>query len=349
LRCADFSYSLDGQFRDPDQNIREPPAHTDFEDGFDLNQPADDSIVEEQFQAVMKKKGWPEEYQRSLFHTVGDKWLMVVQDRLNEQERKTGARDAEHEILPNTEKMATAPASKARAQHSLDGKLYSFNALREDIASNMPKVSPAPSKYEVGDIEPEAPRPTERVVAIYTFDSDEPGDLPFTKGDVIEILSVANEHWYKGRLDTREGIIPANYVEVLPVPTTAELKLAKITEVRALFDSSPASSSFFQLSFKKYEVIRLISPHRTSSELFYGQNSLGQRGIFPLKYVATESQYQEYVFERKNYQHGNSGAQREQTSPTDMPMPSAAAGNHAQEKAGPKGFTHTLNNKFTLR
>jgi hypothetical protein len=355
VRCADFPCSLDSQFRDPDQNIREPPAPTDFEDGFDLNQPADDSIVEEQFLAVVKRKGWSEEYQRSLFHTVGDKWLMVVQDRLNEQERKTGARDAEHEILPNTEKMETAPAPKAGVRHGSDGKPYSFNALREDMASNMPKVSQGPPKYAVGEIppfhtpvEPRAPRPPERAVGIYTFDSDEPGDLPFTKGDVIEILGLANKHWYKGRLDAREGIIPSNYVEVLPVPTTAELELAKITEVRALFDYSPLSSSSFGLSFQKYEIIRLMRPYGPSSEFIIGQNALGRTGSFPLKYVSTESQYQEYVFKRKNYQHGDSGAQREQTLPTDMPTPSAAAGNHAQEKAGSKGLIHALK-KFTLR
>jgi hypothetical protein len=300
LRCADFSCSLDGQFRGPHQNIREPPAPADFEDGFDLNQPADDNIVEEQFLAVMTRQGWSEEYQRSPVHTVGDKWLMVVQDRLNEQERKTGARDPEHEILPNTEKMEIAPAPKAGVRHGSDGKPYSFNALREDMPSNMPKVPKYPVRHilplhtPIEPRPPRPPRPSERAVGIYTFDSDEPGDLPFTKGDVIEILSLANEHWYKGRLDTREGIIPANYVEVLPVPIVAELWPAKISKVRALFDYSPPSSSF-GLSFKKYEIIRLIRPHDTSSELFIGRITLGRTGIFPLKYVATESQYQELV------------------------------------------------------
>jgi hypothetical protein len=224
------------------------------------------------------------------------------------------------------------------------------------MASNMPKVSQGPPKYAVGEIPafhgPTKPRALiERVVGIYTFDSDEPGDLPFTKGDVIEILGLANEHWYKGRLDTREGIIPANYVEILPVPTVAELKLAKITEVRALFDYSPPSNRVLsEISFKKYEIIGEIRPdptRNTRSECLIGRNALGRFGNFPLKYVATESQYQEYVFGRKNYEHGDSGAQREQTSPTDMPTPSAAAGNHAQEKAKSKGRIHTLK-KFAL-
>jgi hypothetical protein len=56
----------------------------------------------------------------------------------------------------------------------------------------------------------------------------------------------------------------------------------------------------------------------------------------------------EYVFERKNYQHGDPGAQREQTSSTDMPTPSAAAENHAQEKPESKGFIHTMK-KFALK
>jgi hypothetical protein len=162
----------------------------------------------------------------------------------------------------------------------------------------MPKASQSPPKYAVEDITgPEVPRPTERVVAIYTFDSNEPGDLTFTKGDVIEILSLANEHWYKGRLDKREGILPANYVEVLPVLTTAELDQANITKVRALFNYDLDLHSF-QLPLKKYEILKLIRPLGLLPEAWYAENALGRQGGVLLKHVATESQYQKYVFER---------------------------------------------------
>ena len=153
---------------------------------------------------------------------------MVVQDRLNEQESQADARDAEQEIPLNTEEGATALASEGGVRYGSDGKPYSFNDLRENMASNTPKVSQAIPKYAVGDVPPfdipRAPRAVERVVAMYGFDTHKPGHLPFNKGDVIEILSIFNKNWFEGRLNTQAGIFEANYMEVLPVPGRTEAR-----------------------------------------------------------------------------------------------------------------------------
>lgn len=47
-------------------------------------------------------------------------------------------------------------------------------------------------------------------VATFDFDGNEPGDLPFVVGDIIEVLAKGDPDWWTGRLKMREGIIPVN-------------------------------------------------------------------------------------------------------------------------------------------
>lgn len=56
-----------------------------------------------------------------------------------------------------------------------------------------------------------------KAVALYSFAGEEPGDLPFRKGDVITIIKKSNSQndWWTGKVNGREGIFPANYVELV--------------------------------------------------------------------------------------------------------------------------------------
>ncbi|CCE66096.1 hypothetical protein TPHA_0O01280 [Tetrapisispora phaffii CBS 4417] len=56
-----------------------------------------------------------------------------------------------------------------------------------------------------------------KAVALYTFSGEESGDLSFKKGDVIAILkkSDSQDDWWTGRVNGKEGIFPANYVELV--------------------------------------------------------------------------------------------------------------------------------------
>ncbi|KAJ3549286.1 hypothetical protein NMY22_g938 [Coprinellus aureogranulatus] len=68
---------------------------------------------------------------------------------------------------------------------------------------------------------PELTRPLHdgigRAIALYRFEGQESGDLSFEKGDVITILKKSNstDDWWTGKLSGREGIFPANFVEVV--------------------------------------------------------------------------------------------------------------------------------------
>ncbi|KAJ3415078.1 hypothetical protein HDV05_005604 [Chytridiales sp. JEL 0842] len=51
-------------------------------------------------------------------------------------------------------------------------------------------------------------------IALYDFDGERDGDLPFKVGDTIEILEKRENEWWRGRCGGREGEFPANYVRM---------------------------------------------------------------------------------------------------------------------------------------
>ncbi|KAI9360872.1 hypothetical protein DFJ73DRAFT_815267 [Zopfochytrium polystomum] len=53
----------------------------------------------------------------------------------------------------------------------------------------------------------------DRVVALYDFNGERDGDLSFSRGDVITVVKRNANEWWVGRLNGREGVFPANYVE----------------------------------------------------------------------------------------------------------------------------------------
>lgn len=50
--------------------------------------------------------------------------------------------------------------------------------------------------------------------ALYDFDSNEPNDLKFKKGDLILLKRKIDTNWYVGQLKGTEGNFPINYVQV---------------------------------------------------------------------------------------------------------------------------------------
>ncbi|XKL67236.1 hypothetical protein PGB90_010656 [Kerria lacca] len=51
------------------------------------------------------------------------------------------------------------------------------------------------------------------VQALYDFTPQEPGELAFSRGDVITVTDKSDEHWWKGEIGNREGLFPATYVQ----------------------------------------------------------------------------------------------------------------------------------------
>ncbi|KAJ2954797.1 hypothetical protein O0L34_g3104 [Tuta absoluta] len=67
-----------------------------------------------------------------------------------------------------------------------------------------------------GDASPAPPHPPRlgTATALYSFQSDQPGDLPFQLGDTIDVLYRLNDEWYFGECNGVKGQFPANYVQM---------------------------------------------------------------------------------------------------------------------------------------
>lgn len=54
--------------------------------------------------------------------------------------------------------------------------------------------------------------PFPEYIALYTYESPEPGDLTFREGDVI-LVSKREGEWWNGSIGDRTGLFPGNYVK----------------------------------------------------------------------------------------------------------------------------------------
>lgn len=48
--------------------------------------------------------------------------------------------------------------------------------------------------------------------ALYDFEALEDDELGFRSGEVLEVLDSSNPAWWTGRLHSKLGLFPANYV-----------------------------------------------------------------------------------------------------------------------------------------
>ncbi|XP_054922114.2 intersectin-1 isoform X4 [Dermacentor andersoni] len=86
---------------------------------------------------------------------------------------------------------------------------------------------------EFGDVPPEPPADfpvaaEEKYIALYAYQSQEPGDLSFNAGDVISVSKKEGE-WWTGTLAGQTGIFPSNYVRLYE-PEVKEEKAASAAE-----------------------------------------------------------------------------------------------------------------------
>ncbi|XP_004586576.2 E3 ubiquitin-protein ligase SH3RF2 isoform X2 [Ochotona princeps] len=119
-----------------------------------------------------------------------------------------------------------------------------------------------------------------RAKALCSYRGQSPGDLSFTKGDVILLRRQLDENWLQGEIGGASGIFPASAVEVIKqLPQPPPL-------CRALynFDLRTKDKSENQdcLTFLKDDIITVIS--RVDEN--WAEGKLGDKvGIFPILFV----------------------------------------------------------------
>lgn len=76
---------------------------------------------------------------------------------------------------------------------------------------------------------PAAPQAVQaRAIWSYNENNADPSDLSFSAGDVIEIVEESNKDWWMGKVNGKQALFPANYVE--KIPSTAPAVSAPVKE-----------------------------------------------------------------------------------------------------------------------
>lgn len=112
-------------------------------------------------------------------------------------------------------------------------------------------------------------------IALYDYDSPHADDLSFKEGEVIELVKELSDEWLRGRIGNREGIFPANFVNVV-VP----LSDTKGVFVTALYNF--AAETWEDLDLQEGAKVLLLS--RINNDWLYGECN-GKRGQFPATFV----------------------------------------------------------------
>uniref|UniRef100_A0A4X2KZZ7 SH3 domain containing 19 n=1 Tax=Vombatus ursinus TaxID=29139 RepID=A0A4X2KZZ7_VOMUR len=117
--------------------------------------------------------------------------------------------------------------------------------------------------------------------ALHDFTAETNEDLPFKKGDRILIIEHLDSDWYRGRLNSTEGIFPAVFVQ----PCLAEAKLIpasgrKKEKAKALYDFHGENED--ELSFKAGDIITELE---SVDEDWMSGERAGKSGIFPKNYI----------------------------------------------------------------
>lgn len=85
------------------------------------------------------------------------------------------------------------------------GGEYHFNGAPPPYTSNLSVRSPARTPV----------RQQPCCQALYDFEAENPGEIGFREGDIINLTQRVDENWFEGAIDGKKGYFPVSYVQVL--------------------------------------------------------------------------------------------------------------------------------------
>uniref|UniRef100_A0A8D0G0V5 SH3 domain containing 19 n=1 Tax=Strix occidentalis caurina TaxID=311401 RepID=A0A8D0G0V5_STROC len=136
------------------------------------------------------------------------------------------------------------------------------------------------NKVEVSSSAPQNNRcSVEWCEALHDFTAETKDDLSFKKGDYIQILEQVDLEWYRGRLNEKEGIFPAVFVQTCSVELSQSVG-GKKGKAKALYDFHGENED--ELSFKAGDTITEVEP--VDKDWMSGEIQ-GKSGIFPKNFV----------------------------------------------------------------
>ncbi|XP_035726685.1 abl interactor 1-like isoform X1 [Vespa mandarinia] len=150
--------------------------------------------------------------------------------------------------------------------------------IKDEPSPPMPTIPPPapPSEYFVqSKNEFEESSKTPYGIALYDFPVTHSDDLPLKEGDVVTLIRVVNDDWMEGRVGSRQGIFPINFLDIkIPLPGLQD------NTVVALYPFKGETPE--DLTFEEGAKIKVLS--RLSDDWLYGEYK-GIKGQFPTNYV----------------------------------------------------------------
>ncbi|CAO3587611.1 unnamed protein product [Absidia cylindrospora] len=116
--------------------------------------------------------------------------------------------------------------------YSNKGTMPSPAANYNNIAGTPP---PPPPNYSTATS-------LESVEALYDFQGQNPQDLSFRQGDIIQVTEHVNNDWWKGSLQGRTGLFPSGYVQKCIAPPRQEKSTPPSTPARNSMPPPPPPS-----------------------------------------------------------------------------------------------------------
>ncbi|XP_049325973.1 intersectin-1 isoform X5 [Astyanax mexicanus] len=159
-------------------------------------------------------------------------------------------------------------------------KSMSIESGSSDSPPSMKRPSPSPNKpMDLG----------EEYIAMYTYESNEQGDLTFQQGDVITVLKKEGD-WWTGTVSGKTGVFPSNYVKpkdsdgLGPAGKTGSLgKKPEIAQVIAPYTATGAEQ--LTLAPGQLILIRKKNPGGWWEGELQARGKKRQIGWFPANYV----------------------------------------------------------------
>lgn len=128
-----------------------------------------------------------------------------------------------------------------------------------------------------------------QVEVLYDFTPQDDGELECKQGDILDVLDWPDDEWVRARLNGREGVVPASYVQAIETFQAEELpeegEAGDYYTATALYDFDGQNEQ--ELSFKAGDVITLTD---YSDEEWWHGTLNGVEGMFPASYVQTQDE-----------------------------------------------------------
>ncbi|XP_034039624.1 endophilin-A2-like isoform X2 [Thalassophryne amazonica] len=199
-RRLDYDYKKRRQGKIQDEEIRQ--ALEKFHESKELAESSMHNLLETDVEQVSQLSSFVESLLQ--YHRQASQILEELSDRLRGRVSEAQARP-KREYTP-----------KPRPAFDF-GEPVNANGGPSPAPISSPVSSPAPVKYPGPSFKRSSfkSKPQPCCKALYDFEPENDGELGFSEGEIITLVSQIDENWYEGMLHGRSGYFPNNYVEVI--------------------------------------------------------------------------------------------------------------------------------------